>query len=783
MEQLRLELGVSGNIFELDYHTFKDVILTKSWVEDTWKFVSEYNISLNPEIAMPACRRENDIPLMDIVVKSKYLDKSNLTWFNKCRMYLKVFFLSDIVTSDGQRLREDILSATPNSNSHLNLGWPVWGKPPTSAWSIWRRTLRILLTDGISLEVNKTLGAWINFDYSNWEWFLSKDNSKLYRRHGDQWTRYSRISRSVRHNRFRPQNLHCFEPATQSISLTTVKVTRSSITADPPGMLSTKPTPSLPLLNLLQPEKFPWLFNAVQRTPDITKLLHDLQKGTELAMSDGSYYPDSNVTTSAWILESSDGTQSISGLTTPFFSPTCNGAYRSEISGLLAIIHITTYLTLEHNLSEPTITIGCDNIKALTTCFDMDYLHRNPTAKHADLLSGIAGLLRLNLIKINHRHVYAHQDDDKDYEDLPRLAQMNVRMDWLAKFASSQIIEKHIVPPKSSHHPLGFIAVTVHGKVIPHQIKHDIYNAISEKLTHQWWISKGRYNIHDIPLLHWEVCAAASTSQSKSDQKFSAKWTTGHLATGTKMMQWKKRAKDNCPFCLAPEETTYHILTCPHDNSKNIWESSFETLIKSLTRIDTESELLSTLTYDLHCWRHAKPFLLTQSLSISLQPIFTHLRQIQYDKFLEGLIPKTLIQYQDNYYRQKESCHKTGKTCGKKVYKLLWNLTSALWKGRNEQLHQTDRIKDLQGLPLVLQAIKNEFNLGLHRLPPSEFSVLFATSFETLSKRSLDSLRHWLLTIRLGRSLHGGIDIIADVFTPDGPYRSWLGLPSNKASL
>ena len=90
---------------------------------------------------MPACRRENDIPLMDIVVKSKYLDKSNLTWFNKCRMYLKVFFLSDIVTSDGQRLREDILSATPNANSHLNLGWPVWGKPPTSAWSIWRRTL------------------------------------------------------------------------------------------------------------------------------------------------------------------------------------------------------------------------------------------------------------------------------------------------------------------------------------------------------------------------------------------------------------------------------------------------------------------------------------------------------------------------------------------------------------------------------------------------------------------------------------------------------------------
>ena len=115
---------------------------------------------------------------------------------------------------------------------------------------------------------------------------------------------------------------------------------------------------------------------------------------------------------------------------------------------------------------------------------------------------------------------------------------------------------------------------------------------------------------------------------------------------------------------------------------------------------------MSTLTYDLHCWRHSQPYLLIKSLSPTLQTIFIQLRQIKYDKFLEGLIPKALIQYQEQCYREQNNCRKTGKTWGKKVYKLLWELTKSIWLGRNQHMHETDRIKELQGLPLVLQAIQ-----------------------------------------------------------------------------
>ena len=144
------------------------------------------------------------------------------------------------------------------------------------------------------------------------------------------------------------------------------------------------------------------------------------------------------------------------------------------------------------------------------------------------------------------------------------------------------------------------------------------------------------------------------------------------------------------------------------------------------------------------------------------------------------MILKELILHQERFYRAKEKCPKTSKSWGKKAYKLIWKLTKSIWLGRNQQLHDTDRIKELQGLPLVLQAIQSEYNLGLHPLPPSEFSVPFATTFESLQQRSIDSLCHWLLTVRLGHTIHGGINIIQDVFSSNGPMRSWLGLPSTK---
>ena len=242
------------------------------------------------------------------------------------------------------------------------------------------------------------------------------------------------------------------------------------------------------------------------------------------------------------------------------------------------------------------------------------------------------------------------------------------------------------------------------------------------------------------------------------------------------MRKWNFRVKDLCPFCMSEVETTTHILHCQQTDAMEIWYSSLVTFRNTLERLKTEPTLVEALIIELDLWRGGLPFPPIHNYPSTMQQVILELRDISYDQVLEGLLPKSLIHYQHTYFQTEELSKYTGKNWGKKVYKACWTLIKALWVGRNEHLHKTDRIHELQGLPLVIDAIKAEYQLGLHRLPACEFSIYFSTPIEEKIKQPLENLRIWLLTIRLGRQLHGGIDHIQDDFSQNGPARSWLGL-------
>ena len=123
------------------------------------------------------------------------------------------------------------------------------------------------------------------------------------------------------------------------------------------------------LQSILQPKKFPWLFKPVQRSKSIKTLMADLQNGIAVAACDRSFFPDDNITTESWIIESQSSNQFISGMSVPFLSSLYNEAYCAELTGILAIIHMATYLTLSHKLDNPSLTILYDNIKALERSF------------------------------------------------------------------------------------------------------------------------------------------------------------------------------------------------------------------------------------------------------------------------------------------------------------------------------------------------------------------------------------------------------------------------------
>ena len=173
-----------------------------------------------------------------------------------------------------------------------------------------------------------------------------------------------------------------------------------------------------------------------------------------------------------------------------------------------------------------------------------------------------------------------------------------------------------------------------------------MYHFMTEKTSHEWWITKGCYRLSDVPTIHWDLCWQAISNLPPGKTRFASKWYSGYMGAGSKMKQWKVRAGDNCPFCMHPNEDTTHMLQCPHPNALEIWDIQLNSFVDKLEKYGTCLNLLTAIHTDLDQWQRKLPMSSLTFLPHQLISVKQGMRNISYFKFIEGLLPKSLIQYQ-----------------------------------------------------------------------------------------------------------------------------------------
>ena len=62
MEYVKMEVGIRGSIFSKDYEIYGH-LAEESWIQNTWKFLTETGIQIKDEISDFTLVRENDYPL------------------------------------------------------------------------------------------------------------------------------------------------------------------------------------------------------------------------------------------------------------------------------------------------------------------------------------------------------------------------------------------------------------------------------------------------------------------------------------------------------------------------------------------------------------------------------------------------------------------------------------------------------------------------------------------------------------------------------------------------
>ena len=68
LESLRIELGINQCILQANYYDYQDIILTSSWLQFTWKFMTDNDLSLTIDVATIKPIREHDKHLMEAVL-------------------------------------------------------------------------------------------------------------------------------------------------------------------------------------------------------------------------------------------------------------------------------------------------------------------------------------------------------------------------------------------------------------------------------------------------------------------------------------------------------------------------------------------------------------------------------------------------------------------------------------------------------------------------------------------------------------------------------------------
>jgi hypothetical protein len=190
----QLEIGCSAQVLGQDYNRYSQAILCLNWITAIWESLHACKapVAINSDwIPQPA--RIGDMTIMEELTGSVLVNKRDLTDIKRCRVYLRVFFLSDIVNIQGDTIEEWALTGELSNARRSTWHSQVQQKPPITMWNKWKASLIAVFNDETTLTA--PMGDWLHKqNYQESEWWLSVQEKCIYRQNSGEWSQFSQLS-------------------------------------------------------------------------------------------------------------------------------------------------------------------------------------------------------------------------------------------------------------------------------------------------------------------------------------------------------------------------------------------------------------------------------------------------------------------------------------------------------------------------------------------------------------------------------------------------------------
>ena len=112
-------------------------IATSTWMTNLWEFIHIYWLEVCiPILKIPTLLCANDNTIVEALVKLGWSDE-NLRLTNQVRLYLKTYFILDLLMSSNNRIKRCVAQGTMDENAHSKHSWSVMQRKKTQFF-IWK---------------------------------------------------------------------------------------------------------------------------------------------------------------------------------------------------------------------------------------------------------------------------------------------------------------------------------------------------------------------------------------------------------------------------------------------------------------------------------------------------------------------------------------------------------------------------------------------------------------------------------------------------------------------
>jgi hypothetical protein len=137
MEFTEMECGFTGNVFKQSYKQYAVAIIGENWITGIWAHLERCEAKAKiTGLWKPTYRRDNDNAIMETITASARFRPVEIREIKRCRLYLQVFYTSDIADISGKNLEPWVMKGQGQSTRKSIWEWLVVLRARASARSL-----------------------------------------------------------------------------------------------------------------------------------------------------------------------------------------------------------------------------------------------------------------------------------------------------------------------------------------------------------------------------------------------------------------------------------------------------------------------------------------------------------------------------------------------------------------------------------------------------------------------------------------------------------------------